>query len=120
MNEHLSEMLKMAVFFRVEELKVRGGPTAEDMKKAQETSDILGEHGDILLHGGGKKGECAEIFNRTAHAVAVLAFVPGGVEIFGTRFEATDRPEERLGQRKEVQPRHETGQVAAGEHCIQA
>ena len=120
MNEHLSELLKTAVFFRVEELKVRGGPTAEDMKKAQETSDILGEHGDILLHGGGKKADCAEIFNRTAHAIAVLAFVPGGVEIFGTRFEATDRPEERLGQRKEVQPRHETGQVAAGEHCIQA
>ena len=120
MNEHLSEMMKMAVFFRVEELKAGGGPTAADMKQAQETSDILGERGDILLHGGGKKGECAEIFNRTAHAVAVLAFVPGGVEIFGTRFEANGRPEGRLGQRKEAQPRHETGQVAAGEHCIQA
>jgi hypothetical protein len=58
------------------------------MKKAQETSDILGEHGDILLHGGGKKGEQADQFNRTAHAFAVLAFCPGGVEVFGARFEA--------------------------------
>jgi hypothetical protein len=58
------------------------------MKKAQATSDILGEHGDILLHGSEKPGECAAIFNRTAHAIAVLAFVPGGVELFGARFEA--------------------------------
>ena len=88
MNEHLPEMMRLAVPLHIEMLRDRGGPTAEDMTKAQETSDILGEHGDILLHGGGKKGECAEIFNRTAHAIAVLAFVPGGAEIFGTRFEA--------------------------------
>ena len=98
MNEHLSEMMKMAVFFRVEELKVRGGPPAEDMKKARETSDMLGEHGDILLHGGGKPGQCADLFNRTAHAIAVLAFVPGGVELFGTRFEAKGKQDKEKGR----------------------
>jgi hypothetical protein len=99
MNEHLSSMMTLAVPLYIAMLQDRGGPTAEDMKKAQATSDILGEHGDILLHGGGKPGECAEIFNRTAHAIAVLAFVPGGVELFGARFEAERTAEkgERCG-----------------------
>jgi hypothetical protein len=83
------EMMRMAVTLQIWMLQERGGPSAEDMKKAQETSDKLGEHGDILIYGGGKKGECADLFNRTAHAVAVLSFVPGGVEIFGAHFEAT-------------------------------
>ena len=89
------------------------------MQKAQETSQILGERGDILLFGGGKKGECAEIFNRTAHAIAVLAFVPGGVEIFGSRFEANGRSDALMG-RKEEESHDETEQNAAGEPCVQA
>jgi hypothetical protein len=84
----LETMMPMAVFLRIKTLEKQGGPAPEDMAKIQETSDMLGEHGDILLHGGGKKGECADLFNRTAHAIAVLAFVPGGVEIFGAKFEA--------------------------------
>jgi hypothetical protein len=85
----LAEMMQMAVPLHIIRLKEKGGPDAEDMKKAQETSNILGEHGDILLFGGGKKGEVADQFNRTAHAIAVLAFCPGGVEVFGSHFEAT-------------------------------
>lgn len=88
MNDKLlPEMMRMAVWLQIELLKQRGGPTDQDMKKAQETSDMLGEHGDVLLCGGGKKGQCADLFNRTAHAIAVLSFVPGGVEIFGAHFE---------------------------------
>jgi hypothetical protein len=88
MNSLLETIIVPAVFLRVVEMEKLGGPTPEDMRKAQETADMLGEHGDVLLHGGGKKGQCADLFNRTAHAIAVLAFVPGGVELFGTRFEA--------------------------------
>jgi hypothetical protein len=88
MKDNLSFMLNLAVPLYIARLQANGGPSAEDMKKAQATSDILGEHGDILLHGGGKPGECADMFNRTAHAIAVLAFAPGGVELFGGQFEA--------------------------------
>jgi hypothetical protein len=91
MNSLLEMMMPMAVFLQVKSLEKQGGPSPEDMAKIQETSDMLGEHGDILLHGCGKKGECADLFNRTAHAIAVLAFVPGGVELFGTKFEAKRR-----------------------------
>ncbi len=88
MNGLLEMMMVPAVFLRIVEMEKLGGPSAEDFRKAQQTADILGEHGDVLIHGGGKPGQCAELFNRTSHAIAVLAFVQGGVEIFGTRFEA--------------------------------
>jgi hypothetical protein len=33
------------------------------------------------------KGETAKQFNKTALAIAVLSFQPGGIEIFGLHFE---------------------------------
>jgi hypothetical protein len=98
MSDLLPEMMRMAVWLKVEEMKARGGPTPEDFKKAQESSDMLGERGDVLLCGGGKKGECADLFNRTAHAYSVLAFVPGGVNVFGTWFEAKLTASEEVGR----------------------
>jgi len=88
MNNHLSDMMQVAVPLYMAKLSEKGGPTPEDMEEAQMTSSVLGERGDVLLFGGGKKGECADLFNKTARAIAVLAFCPGGVEVFGTRFEA--------------------------------
>jgi len=87
-NDLLPTMLQMAVPLYIMRLKEKGGPDKDDMKKAQEWSDVLGERGDILLCGGGKKGECADMFNGTAHAVAVLSFCPGGVETFGQHWES--------------------------------
>ena len=88
MNGLLEMMICPAVLLQISMMEGRGGPSEEDRARAQQSSDMLGEHGDILLYGGGRKGECADLFNRTAHAIAVLAFVPGGVELFGQRFEA--------------------------------
>ncbi len=94
-NELLGPMISVAVYFQIEQIRDRGGPNAEDMEKAKATSEILGERGDILLFGGGKKGECADQFNRTAHAIAVLAFAPGGITIFGIRFDAAEQLKNR-------------------------
>lgn len=85
--DSLPYMMALAVPLHIILLKQKGGPQPDDYKKAQETSDMLGERGDVLLCGGGKKGECADLFNRMAHAVAVLAFVPGGVTVFGGHWE---------------------------------
>lgn len=82
------DMLRVAVPLYVARLKEKGGPDKDDMAKAQRWSDTIGERGDILLCGGGKNGECAELFNGTAHAAAVLSFCPGGVEAFGMRWES--------------------------------
>lgn len=92
-RSQMYETMRLAVWLRVEQLKDRGGPTPEDLKEAQETSDILGERGDVLVAGHGKPGEIADQFNRTARAIAVLAFVPGGIEIFGGHFEANPKGE---------------------------
>ncbi|MEK6609189.1 MAG: hypothetical protein AABZ30_16140 [Myxococcota bacterium] len=40
------------------------------------------------MFGGGKPGEVADLFNRTAKAIAVLSFAPGGVTVFGQHWEA--------------------------------
>ena len=61
-----------------------------DFERARKVSNVLGEKGDILLFGGGKKGEAASIFNETAHAIAILAFCPGGIDIFGSHFDAKE------------------------------
>jgi hypothetical protein len=87
MSNNLSIALSAAVPLHIVELKAKGGPDAADLKKAQELSQILGERGDILLFGGGKKGEAADMFNSTAHALAVLSFLPGGVKLFGGHWE---------------------------------
>ena len=100
----MADMMGMAVPLHIARLKEKGGPDAADMEKAQGLSDVLGERGDILLFGGGKKGkkgEVADMFNGTAAAIAVLAFVPGGVTLFGQHWEAERAADEAVGGRRE-------------------
>lgn len=82
----LAMALSTAVPLRMMAMAEKGGPDAEDRKKAQKASDLLGEKGDKLLFGG-KKGEAAELFNLLAHAITVLSFCPGGVTTFGQNFD---------------------------------
>jgi len=53
-----------------------------------EASKMIFERGEILLFGGGKKGEVAEAFNAVARGIAALSFKPGGITIFGGHWEA--------------------------------
>lgn len=89
---NLASALQAAVPLWVKKIQDRSGsPSAEDFNRASETSDMLGERGDVLLFGAGKKGrqgEVADLFNRTAEAIAILSFSPGGVRIFGMHFES--------------------------------
>ena len=100
-NEHpLGTALATAVPLHILELQERGGPTDYDMEQMNGVAQLLGERGDILLFGGKKKGECAEIFNKTAFGIAVLAFAPGGVTLFGQHFEATTEKTKRAVPKK--------------------
>ena len=94
----LKDLMSVAVFLHIEQIREHGGPSPDDMKKAQETSDLLGERGEILLCGGGKPGERADQFNRTAHAIAVLSFCPGGVTLFGSTFDAASQLKNNKGK----------------------
>lgn len=84
----IAPAMSAAVLIRIQELKKNGGPSSSDWEKMGEFGEVLAAKGDILLFGGGKKGEQADLFNRTAHAISVLAFVPGGITIFGEHWEA--------------------------------
>jgi hypothetical protein len=55
-------------------------------------AQTLGAEGDKLLFRGGKPGEAAALFNRTAHAIALLSFVPGGITIMGSHWETDADP----------------------------
>jgi len=89
-NDHpLGIAMSVAVPLWILSIREKGGLSNQDFIEARETSILLGEKGDILLFGSSKKkGEAANIFNKTAKAIAVLSFCPGGITIFGQTFEA--------------------------------
>jgi hypothetical protein len=49
--------------------------------------EAIAHHGDILLFGGGKPGETADVFNKFAKAMAILSCFPGGFDLFGRHWE---------------------------------
>lgn len=54
---------------------------------AHDLAHIIAHKGDVLLFGGEKPGESAEIFNQLAYVVACLSFKTGGVQLFGIHFQ---------------------------------
>lgn len=86
----LAIAISAAVPLRIIELVRRGGPSDADVKAAGEFSQVLGEKGDRLLFRSSVPGETADLFNRLAESIAVLSFCPGGVTMFGQKYEATD------------------------------
>jgi len=83
--------LSAAVPLLILELEARGGPSELDYGIASAFGQELAERGDIWLFGG-KKGEAADLFKKLAKSIAVLAFCPGGVTIFGQAWESKGEP----------------------------
>jgi hypothetical protein len=82
-NDLLLDTLQAAVPLHILRLQEKGGLDESDLARLPLISEGLAYRGDVLLCGGGKKGEAAELFNGLAFAVAVLSFMPGGVALFG-------------------------------------
>jgi len=87
-NNILAIAMSAAIPLYIISLKDKGGPSQADFDSLKETSSLLGEKGDVLLFGGKKKNECADIFNKTAEAIAILSFLPGGITIFGQHYQS--------------------------------
>lgn len=86
-NDFLMEpLLDIAVPLLINKLREQGGPTESDLQRVREFGPELAAHGDELLYRSRKSGVTAELFNKFADAIAVLAFQPGGVRIFGRLF----------------------------------
>ena len=87
MDNLLTLTLEVAVPLRIAELRAAGGPSEADYAEARAFGPVLGAKGDVLQFGG-KKGEAAALFNKTARALAILAFCPGGVKFAGSHWQA--------------------------------
>lgn len=81
----LSVCLEVAVMLQIREIKNSGYISDYLLESARETADLIAYSGDTLLFDNKKAGA---IFNKVAMAVAVLSFQPGGVQIFGFKFES--------------------------------
>jgi hypothetical protein len=92
--------LGVAVPLWVHDLYRNGGPTPADWQRLSQMGHIFAERGDVLLFGGSRPGETAELFNQLAEALALLAFLPGGVRFGRLHFEAQEILTERLGAEK--------------------
>lgn len=84
----IQSTLEIAVPFRMLELHQRGGPSDLDWEETRAFGDVLPYAGDNLIYKSGKRGETARLMSDTIRAVAVLAFVPGGITIYGLHFDA--------------------------------
>jgi len=91
MNNHLLTIaMQTAVPLWIISIRERG-LSNQDFIEAKEICDRLGVMGDRLIHGrakGDKEGLVADLFNKTAKAIAVLSFCPGGITIFNTTFKS--------------------------------
>jgi hypothetical protein len=88
MKTHLSAMVPFLIW----ELKAQGGPTEQDYERVRDYATIFGAQGDQLLFQSKTRGQTADLMNKLVEAMAVMAFVPGGVKAFGLYFNASGIP----------------------------
>jgi len=88
MIDGLALALEAAVPLRILEFQSRGGPSDSDYERARAFSAILCAKGDQLLYRSDKPGYTAYLFNELAQAIAVMAFQPAGIRVFGQQWKA--------------------------------
>ncbi len=84
----LTIALSAAVPLQILQFYERGSVEPWEIEEARAFGHVLASQGDKLLYGGNKEGETADLFAGLAKAIAVLAFQPGGVPVFGHSFDA--------------------------------
>lgn len=103
-NEHVEDLIRthlmLAVPFAIERFQKRGGPTEDDLAQARSHSSFLGSKGEALYFH--MKGETARAMDLVVEAIAILAFVPGGIESFGLKFEVKDEQPREPSARDEL------------------
>ncbi len=80
--------LSIAVPWRMLDIAERGGITEQDVARVKSyLGDLTGPKGTDLFFKSEKKGETAERLNQLADAIAVMAFLPGGITSFGQHYD---------------------------------
>ena len=93
--QYAAMMLQLAVPQWIRKWLKRGQQDPEglwDMMQLQlgPIQQALTDHGEALVAGGGQEGQVAAGFNALAEGLAILAFVPGGVRLFGSHWDARE------------------------------
>lgn len=89
MSEHLLAIaLDPAVRLEILRMSRQGGPTPGEFSNAKLFGRELAERGDAILFPDARRGVTAGLFARLATAVAVLAFLPGGITLFEQHYRA--------------------------------
>lgn len=85
----LTSFLAVAVPLKIAEYRDRSGgrPSQHDRDRVAATASEISGKGDRLIHAAPGEGGTAELFNRVADALAILAFQPGGVTFMGVQYE---------------------------------
>jgi hypothetical protein len=86
-RELMQLTLMVGVPLCMHKIKSTGGPFRSDIKRAHEFAEILAEKGDVLQYGSRDQGEVANLMAQLIEAVAILACLPGGVDVFGMHWE---------------------------------
>lgn len=77
-------MLSIAVPLWIERLQ--GSSFEERALRARSCSNYIAFHGDDIIYK--TEGKTALAFNKLAMGIACAAYQPGGIKVFGLRFEA--------------------------------
>lgn len=91
-------LLTTAVPLWVRKIDEQGGVTRRLLIDAYIDLEVVGNTLDHLLHGDARPGEAASTFNKIARTLAVLSYMPGGVESFDAYYSAEAILARRLGQ----------------------
>jgi hypothetical protein len=91
-------LLTTAVPLWVGKIDEQGGLTRQLLIDAYIDLEVVGNNLDRLLHGPARSGEAASMFNKIARALAVLSYMPSGVESFEAHYSAEAILARRLGQ----------------------
>ena len=78
--------LEATVPLLIVELLEQGGPTEHDYASVRSYGRVIAEHSDALLFR--EKAVSSQVMDKLVAGIAVLAFCPGGVRVFGLRFDA--------------------------------
>lgn len=85
-KELLRLFISTTVPLLIMEYEQRGGIDQWDIKWLEQQGEILGSGGDVILCY--EKGKSSRMIGILCRCLAIMAFFPGGVKIFGLHFEA--------------------------------
>ncbi len=89
-TENLAVQTRLMVETRIKVYMNSDTKPQIDFEKMKELGTTIGEKADVMMYPTKQTlAEANDIFHHMTNAIAILAFVKGGITMFGVRYEAT-------------------------------